>query len=63
MQKSREEASRAEAAARQRGPYHSLTIEELKSKIKDRTGKRVRYTGKDQLIDILTEIDRQSESL
>ena len=62
QQRITEESSRAEAAARQRGPYDSLTIEELKNRIKERSGKRLRFTGKQQLIDIMIELDRQRES-
>ena len=56
-----EESSRAEAATRQRGPYDLLSIEELKKMIKERSGKRLRYSGKQQLIDILIELDRQRD--
>ena len=54
-----EENARQEAGNRQRGANDDLTVDELKTLIQRRTGKRPRFTSKEQLLDILWRIDQE----
>ena len=58
-----EQRERQEAVDRQQRPYTEMDVNQIKDLIKERTGKKPRFTGKDQLVDILLTLDQEKENV
>ena len=60
QQRSLADESRAEATARERGPYDNFCVQQLKNLIFERSGKRIRFSDRNQLVDIPFDMNRLS---